>query len=284
MEILYSALYAFFIGFYNVFRKLSLKKSEESVTLVIFTTVAFVLSMFFIPLGIGIAWNFVLLFLIKGILLATSWFIILKVLKNANLSVVNVTRNVIAAILSFVVGITIFNETVGIWKVVGAVIIIFGVTLINLVDQTSKKSVKVLHFVLLIISSAITVSSSVIDKFAISSLESHQIIFWTYLFISLFSWVFFSIECLRKKEFLIKKQDLKNTFIYFIGLFLFTGDCMLFLAYKVPGSQLITISIVTKLQVVVTVLASVVVFKEKNILKKLLLTLLVIVGVVLMTI
>ena len=59
---------------------------------------------------------------------------------------------------------------------------------------------------------------------------------------------------------------------------------MLFMAYKVPGSQLITISVLIKLQVVVTVLASIAIFKEKNILKKVLLTLLVVAGVILMTV
>ena len=80
------------------------------------------------------------------------------------------------------------------------------------------------------------------------------------------------------------QTDSQTSALYGLSIFLFIGDCMLFLAYKVPGSQLITISIVTKLQVVVTVLASLVVFKEKNVIKKLLLTLLVIAGVVLMTI
>ena len=71
-----------------------------------------------------------------------------KVLKNANLSVVTVTRNVIATILSFVVGIVLFNESLVAWKIVGAVIIIFGVTMLNLVDKTSSKGIKFLHFVL----------------------------------------------------------------------------------------------------------------------------------------
>ena len=284
MEILYSLLYAFFIGFYNVFRKLSLKKSEESVTLVIFTTVAFLLCFIWLPLGVMIPIKYILLFALKGFLLAVSWFIILKVLKNANLSVVTVTRNVIATILSFVVGIVLFNESLGAWKIVGAVIIIFGVTMLNLVDKTSSKGIKFLHFVLLLASAAITVTSSVIDKTATAQFDSHQIIFWSYMFISFFSWVFFSIECIRKKDFLIKKDDLKNFWIYLAGLLLFIGDIMLFMAYKVPGSQLITISVLIKLQVVVTVLASIAVFKEKNILKKVLLTLLVVAGVILMTV
>ena len=50
MEILFTILYALFIGFYNVFKKQSIKKNNEYTVLVLFTTVAFLCSLIWIPI------------------------------------------------------------------------------------------------------------------------------------------------------------------------------------------------------------------------------------------
>ena len=89
MEILFTLLYALFIGFYNVFKKQSIKNSNEHVVLVLFTTVAFICSLLWIPFGILVPIKFILIFALKGLLLALSWLIILKILKAVDLSLVS---------------------------------------------------------------------------------------------------------------------------------------------------------------------------------------------------
>ena len=69
-----------------------------------------------------------------------------------------------------------------------------------------------------------------------------------------------------------------------MGIGLFVADVMLFRAYKVPGSQLITISVISKLKAVITVVAGIFIFKEKNILKKIIFSLIVVLGVILISI
>ena len=283
MEILFTILYATLIGFYNIFKKFAIKKSNESTILVMFTSVAFLLSLMWLPLGIKIPAKFVLIFALKGFLLALSWFIILKVLKTADLSIVTVT-NILSAVLSFILGIVIFKETAGVWQIVGSALIILGVALINLTNRNSKGQITMLQLVLLFVSMLITTSSNVIDKYTTSHLTSYQVQFWFLMFVCLFSWIFFAFECIKSKEFLIKKSDLKNFWIYLVGLFLFVGDFMLFRAYAVPNSQMITISILSKMKVVVIVLLGALIFKEKNVFKKLLLSLLVIAGAILISI
>lgn len=283
MEILFTILYATLIGFYNIFKKFAIKKSNESTILVMFTSVAFLLSLMWLPLGIKIPAKFVLIFALKGFLLALSWFIILKVLKTADLSIVTVT-NILSAVLSFVLGIVIFKETAGVWQIVGSALIILGVALINLTNRNSKGQITMLQLVLLFVSMLITTSSNVIDKFTTSHLTSYQVQFWFLMFVCLFSWIFFAFECIKTKKFLVQKSDLKNFWIYLVGLFLFIGDFMLFRAYAVPNSQMITISILSKLKIVVTVWLGTIIFKEKNILKKILLSMFVILGAVLISI
>ena len=279
MEIFYVLLYALFIGFYNVFKKLALKKSGETTILVLFATIAFLLSLIWLPFGMAIPFEFVLILALKGFLLTLSWFLILKVLKTADLSIVTIT-NVLSAVLSFVLGIVVFNETADVWQFVGSVIIVVGVACINLTNRNSKGKITTIQLVLLLISALITTSSNIIDKYTTTYLTSYQVQFWFLLFVFVFSWIFFGFECLQNKKFLIEKSDFKNYWIYLVGIFLFVGDFMLFMAYKVPNSQMITISILSKLKIIITTTAGIFIFKEKNVWKKIVLALFVLLGTI----
>lgn len=283
MEIVFTLIYATLIGFYNIFKKQAVKKSPESVILVLFTSVSFLLSLIWLPFGMKIPLKFVLILAAKGFLLSLSWFIILKVLRSADLSVVTVT-NVLSAVLSFVLGIVLFNETAEVWQIIGSVIIIAGVAAINLTNRGSKGQITMIQLALLLCSALITTSSNVIDKYTTTYLTPYQVQFWFLLFVFVFSWFFFCIECIKNKKFLIQKTDLKNFWIYLVGLFLFVGDFMLFQAYNVPNSQMITISILSKMKVVVTILAGILIFKEKNVAKKLLFASLVVLGTIMISV
>jgi drug/metabolite transporter (DMT)-like permease len=283
MEILFTVIYACLIGFYNIFKKVATRKSTESTILVLFTTVSFLLSLIWIPTGLAIPFKFVLIFALKGFLLSLSWFIILKVIKSADLSIVTVT-NVLSAVLSFILGMILFKETAGIWQIIGSLIIIGGVAGVNLSNRNSKGQVTTLQLCMLLISALITTLSNVIDKYTTTHLTSYQVQFWFLLFVCIFSWIFFLIECIKSKKFLIGKADLKNFWIYLIGIFLFVGDFMLFQAYNVPNSKMITISILSKLKVIVSVFLGAMIFKEKNLIKKVLFSLIVILGAILISI
>jgi len=283
MEILFTIFYAIFIGFYNIFKKLAVRKTNESVVLVLFTSISFLLSLLWIPFGLKISLKFILIFAVKGFLLATSWFVLLKILKTADLSVVTVTR-VLSSVLTFILGVSVFSESANAWQIVGMLIVVLSVAGINLCNKNSQGKITTLNFVLLILTSLIITTSNVIDKYTTTYLTQYQVQFWCLFFVCLFSWMYFLIDCVKNKEFLIKKTDLKNFWIYLIGIFLFVGDFWLFQAYKVPGSQMITISVISKLSAVITVLAGIFIFREKKIWQKLGLTLLAICGVIMISI
>ena len=284
MEILFALLYAFFIGLYNIFKKFAVKKSLDSVVLVLFTTVAFVLSLIWIPFGLSVPLKFVGIMALKGFLIAFSWFLILKVMKTADLTLVVVT-GVLSTVLSFVAGIVLFKEVASVWQIVGSVVIILGVAAINWLsgNKNEGKGIKWWQVVLLVISALISAFSTIVDKYTSAYMTSYQVQFWFLLFAMVFSWILFSAECIRKKQFLIKKNDLKNFWVYLAGIVLFVADLLLFKAYQVPGSEMITITVLMSLKVIVAVVAGITIFKEKNIWLKLLLTLLVVGGAVLIS-
>lgn len=282
MEILFTILYALFNGFYDVFRKQSTKKSNEHIVLVLFTTIAFICSLVWIPFGISIPFKFVLIFALKGFLLALSWTLILRVLKQADLSLVSI-MNVISSVMSFILGIVLFDETASVLQIIGSIVIVLCVAGINLLNKDKKGKISLTHTALLILSACITTISNIIDKYTTIHLTSFQVQFWFLLFVCLFSWLFYAVLRFKDNSLTITKVDLKNYWIYLIGIFLFFGDFWLFQAYKVPGSQMITISILSKLKIIVPILAGIIIFKEKNIIKKLVLSTLVIVGAILIS-
>ena len=283
MEIIFTLLYALLIGFFEVFKKISVKKSNESSILVMLTSTAFLLSLIWIPFGVAISIDFILIFALKGFIIAFNWYITLKILKSADLSIVAIT-NILSTVLSFIIGIVVFNEVAVIWQIIGSILIIGSVALINIISRNNKGKITKIQLILLLVCALISSGSSVIDKYTTTYLNPQQTQFWFLLFVSLFSWIFFIIDAIKNKTSPIKKRDFKNFWIYFAGACLFFGDFMLFNAYKVPNSQLITISVISKLKIIVTVLAGIIIFKEKNIWKKLLLTLLIVIGAIMIAI
>ena len=283
MYIFYAILYALLIGFHEVFKKQAREKSNPSTVLVMFNTVTFLLGLLLIPFGVAIPLKFIPIFALKGFLLSVSWFFILKVIKDADISLVTSLR-LVSVFLTFVLGITIFKESVGVLQIVGIVIVLIGITLITMLNKKEKGQIRPLYVILILASAIITTASEVIDKYTTTYLTNFQVQFWFLFFTFIFSWLFFGFECFKSKQFLIKKEDLKNYWIYIVGIFLFVGDLMLFLSYKSPNSQMIIISILAKLKILVTIFVGIFVFKESNILKKILLTLFILVGTILIVI
>lgn len=283
MYIIYVLLYAFIIGFHEIFKKQTREKSNPSVVLVMFTTTAFLLSLIWIPFGVAVSWKFVLIFALKGFLLTFSWFIILKILKDADISTVT-TLNLVSVVFTFILGITVFGESVSAFQIVGIILILIGIIFMSLVNRQEKGQIKAIQIIFILIAAIITTASEVIDKYTTTYLTNFQVQFWFLFFTFVFSWIFFGIDCFKSKQFLIKKHDLKNFWIYLVGISLFVGDLMLFLSYNSPNSQMIIITILAKLKVLITTFAGILIFKEKNITKKILLTILIIIGAVFVSI
>lgn len=280
--ILFAILYATLIGFYNLFKKKATRSSNESVILVMFTAVCFVLSQIWIPFGVAIPASYIWVFALKGFLLSFSWFCLLKVLKTADMSLVSLTT-VLSSVITFLIGIFYFDESITWIQIIGSIIIVSGAVLINLVNKKEQSKTNLKQLLMLLASTLITSISNVIDKTTTDALESHQVQYWFLLFVFVFSCIFFAIECVKHKKFLIEKDDLKNFWIYLVGLFLFLGDMFLFMSYKSPDSQMIIISVISKFKMVVSVLLGLIFFKENNWRKKLLICFMIFAGILMVS-
>lgn len=282
MEILLISIYILLFGSHNSIQKVAIKKSYDTSVLVLYTTIAALLVLIHIPFGVAVPLEFILLFALKGLILALSWYATLKVLQKVDLSIVT-TTNILSAALSFIMAVVIFKEAATVTKIIGSIIVVGGIALLNLSTKKEKGSVNAIQLLLLIFTAIVSASCSVIDKYTTTYFTPHQVQFWFVIFTAFFSWVLFAIESGKKKEFLIKKNDFKNIWVYLLGITLVAADFLLFSAYRVPGSQMITISMLSKMRALVPVFAGIIFFKEKNIVKKIIYAVIVIFGAVLIS-
>ena len=263
MYAVYAIIYALIISIFNIFKKFSVRKTNESAVLAMYVTVSFLCSLIWIPKLGDISTELILIFVLKGIICPINWFLVLKVLKTANISCVSLTT-VISTVFVFLIGITVFGESASILQYLGSTVILASAIIINFINKKNDEPLKLRHIIYLLVSAIISTCCSVIDKYTTTYLSNFEVQFWFLLFACVFTWLLFSFESIRKKECLIKPQDFKNFWIYLAGLALFLGDMFLFFAYLEPSSQMIMINILTKLKTIFAVVFGVVIFKEKN--------------------
>ena len=114
-----------------------------------------------------------------------------------------------------------------------------------------------------------------VDKKVMSYVTSSQLQFWFMLFMMVIYWI---ILLFKEKEFKIKN----NYCILLTAIFLTIGDRCLFIANSFPQSKVWFMTILKQLSVIVSVILGKVIFKEKNIIKKIICSLIIILGVMLM--
>ena len=84
---------------------------------------------------------------------------------------------------------------------------------------------------------------------------------------------------------LIKKKKIdykafKNIWVILAAIGLVAGDRLLFMANKIDSSKVIVMTILKQLSIIMSIILGGIIFKEKNVLKKLLYALLILGGVI----
>ena len=118
--------------------------------------------------------------------------------------------------------------------------------------------------------------SAIIDKKILLHITSGQLQFWFLLFLTIYYWI---ILLTRKNK--INYNNLKkNYWVILVAICLVLGDRLLFIANKITSSQVIVMTVLKQLSVIISIILGKIIFKEKNIIKKLLYSLLIIIGVI----
>lgn len=274
--ILLTILYAFFVSLDEVFKKKATKKNSVYEVLACFTTIALVLSFFITEDKFDIDYSFLPAIFLKSSIVVVAWLLSLKALEGLQLSVYSIIKTS-RIVFSIILSILFLNEKLNPFSALGIIITITGLVIVGRTstkEQNKKKSYKLI--ILFLISCLCSSISAIIDKKILFHISSGQLQFWFLLFLTLFYWAIIFI----KKPKINYKNLRKNYWIVLVAIGLVVGDRFLFMANKDPSSQVIVMTILKQLSVIISILLGKLVFKEKNITKKLLYTLLILIGVI----
>lgn len=276
--ILLVIILSFFISFSEVAKKKALKMNTTYEVLAGYTTISFLIALFFSKDAFNLDISYIPIILLKSTVIALSWTLAYKALKELQLGIYGMLK-IMRIIFTVLLGLLVLGERISVSTVIGMIIVIIGLILVNTttdVNQNKKSSFKIIF--LFLISCFLSSVSAIIDKKVLVDISSSQLQFWFYIFLMIYFWI---ILLIKQKKINIKKIK-NNYWILIISLFVVASDRLLFIANKDPSSKASVIVILKQLSVVISIFLGKFIFKEKDIVKKLLYSLLIIAGLIVM--
>lgn len=271
---------AFLLGFYDVFKKASLKGNAVIPVLLINTVIC---SCFFLPLIIGSAtgaipqdsglyikqcgWNEHKYVIIKAFIVLSSWISGYYAIKNLPLTIVgpiNATRPIMALLGALI----IFGEKLNAWQWAGVIVAIFAFFMLS--RSGKKEGIDFSHnkwILLLVFSAFMGAVSGLYDKYLMSPdgqrMQSLFVQGWYNCYQAMIMGVVLLLiwipEQKRKPERFAWKWS-----IPMISIFLSAADLFYLQALSIPGAMIAVVSMVRRSSVLVSFVFGALLFHEKN--------------------
>ena len=268
--------YGILNGFYNIIQKKAVENNSAIEVLVMFTTFSLILVLPNIGKDILIESKYLLIIFLKSTVIFIAWILAFKAIKNLNVSTYGVI-NMSKILFSTLLGIIFLSEILLTNQVIGMMIIILGLLLLNIKKTSDKIKSETKSIIFVLIACFLNSSSALIDKIIMHSINSTQLQFWFILFLALWYWTY----VLLSKEKIDIKKTLKNRWIYILSIVFVLGDMMLFAANGITESTVSSMSLIKQISVVVTIVIGGLMFKEKNIMYKLICAAIIFLGIIL---
>ena len=279
-------IYGIFKGLREALKKKAMEKNSIVEVLFFYTLFAFLMT---IPMSsdifsVSLKYHLVLVF--KSGIIFAAWLCALNSIKRLPLSVYSVIDmgRIISAIL---LGVILLGENLGVYQIIGIALVVCGITLVNAKSKqgTDQKPTKTV-LILIIISGLLNSISSVMDKWLMSddpnrflfgseTITTPQLQFWYMLYLVLFYAAYIIIK--REKVDVVK--CIKCPWIWILSLLFVVADRCLFIANSDPNSTVVVMTLVKQSSVLVTIGMGKIIYKEQNILWRILCAVLVIGGI-----
>lgn len=274
--ILYTIINAIFTGFFECSKKKASEKNSIYEVLAIFSTIAFLIIAFTNRSNLIIEFNTLYIILLKSLAVAFSWLLGIYAISKMPISLYSVI-NLSKIIFSVILSILFLGEKITSKIILGIIIIIIGLIFVNKPeDKENKKETTIKVILILLLSCLLNSISSIMDKEILKYITPNQLQFWFLFFVTICYWCIL----LFKRQKINIKNIKSNYWILLIAIFLIIGDRFLFKAKAICESKVTIITLLRQLSVIEGIILGKVFFKEKNIIKKLLCSLIVILGIV----
>ena len=298
MWLLLAFLSAALLGFYDVFKKRSLRDNAVIPVLLVNTVIC---SLFFLPLIVGSLWGgistasdlyipeggvrehgFVIL---KSVIVLSSWICGYFAIKHLPLTIVG-PINASRPVMTLLGALFIYGETLNGWQWTGVLLAIFSFFLLGRSGKKEGINFKHNRWIFLLVAAAVLGScSGLLDKYLLApcssggaGIDKMFVQGWYNLYQAVMM-----TAVLLLVWFPVRKKTTPFQWrwsIIFISVFLTVADLAYFYALSQPGAMISVVSMVRRSSVLVSFLFGALVFHEKNLKSKAFDLLLVLLGVI----
>ena len=182
-------------------------------------------------------------------------------------------------IFSTLLGVMFLNENITFNGIISLMLVATGLYFANQKKDAESEEYHIKYVLYVFLSCFLNAISGLLDKYLMSTGEitSSALQFWFMLLTSLF----YLGYIIAKKEKLEIKKVFTNPWIYLLSFLLVFGDRLLFIANQDPESKITIMTVLKQSSAVVTILLGKLLYKEKNITRKLICALVIICGIAL---
>ena len=275
-------IYGLIKGFREIFKKKALEKNTVTEVLLVYTFISLIIATPQIPNAMGLTGRQYFWVAVKAFVIFVAWIAGFKAIKQLPVSLVGVldlSRVLFASLL----GVLVLGETITLNKGIGLCFVSAGLLFLKFnpfKKQTEKTGVlsvqnTSIYIFLAFLSCILNAVSGLLDKILMKEMNSSQLQFWYTLFLV----SYYAIYALVTKA-KITRSVWKNPWIYLLAAGLIAMDKVLFIANGIPESQLTVMTLIKQSSVIVAIFAGKYVFKEKNILHKVICAAIIITGII----
>lgn len=256
-------------------KKAALKKSGPNEILFFYTFLGFLMTLPFAPQAFTLSGKEIFYVFLKSSACSVAFLFSFLALKKMSVSLYSI-MDLSRVLFSTSLGVLILGESFTIYKAIGMVLVILGLLLVNLKKQSQKAPLTLFTLFAIFMNCFFNAISGIFDKVLMKSILPTQMQFWFMLFMT----IIYGIILLVKREQISFKTVTKNYWIPIMSFTLVFGDLLLFYANAAPASQVTLMTLIKQSAIIVSVVSAKFVFKEKNILYKLMCAAIVVSGII----
>ena len=264
--IIFILLYGILKGAREPIKKGVLRDVGVLTALFVYTFVGFLMSA---PTAVG-AFSVTpfafLLVVIKSFVIFVAWILAFVAIKKVPVSVYGLC-DMSRVIFSTLLGVFFLGESLTVKGIISLILVVLGLYFANTKRNAENENYKMKYIWIILAECFLNAVSGTMDKYIMSTGEitSSALQFWFMLLLS----VFYLGYILIKREKLELKKAFTNPWLYVLSFSLILGDRMLFIANADPESQVTIMTLVKQSSAVVTIILGKLIYKEKNIIRKL---------------
>ena len=267
-------LYALVIGFYTCSNKKAVNKTDVYEVFAFFSLITFFL-VAITSRDINLDFNSLAIIFIRTIIIVASWIIAGSAIKKMPISLYAVLM-LSKILFTIALSVLLLKEKLTFTTFIGGILVITGLFLVNKEPKKKNETISIKYILMILLSCFLSSVAAILDKKILLNVTSSKLQFWFLLSFTIIMWI---ILLFRNKKIDFKNIK-KNYWIPLMAITLVVADKFLFMANEIPESKVTIMTIVRQISTIEVIILGKLMFKEKKILRKLLCSIIVILGII----